>query len=65
MILKPLYIDSTLNKNVCQNDSKFMRSDFEKCLNSVVCIVATQQEAYLYHFNDSGKYNVHLFHELI
>lgn len=55
MVLKPLYIDSSLNKNNSRKDNKFLRSDFETCLNSVVCVVATQQEGYFYHFDDSGR----------
>lgn len=59
MILKPLYIDQTLNKNSSSKGNPHFRSDFDKCLNSVLCVIATQQEGYLYHFDDSGKiYNV-------
>lgn len=54
MILKPLYIDQNLNKASLEND-RFLRSDFRKCLNSVACIIATQQEGYLYYFDDRGK----------
>lgn len=55
VLLKPLYIDQNLNKHTSQNENKFLHSDFQKCLNSVVCIVATQQEGYLYHFDDLSK----------
>ncbi|XP_044260158.1 Hermansky-Pudlak syndrome 3 protein homolog [Tribolium madens] len=47
MILKPLYIDENLNKI---KDTKILTSDYRKCLNSVVCMVATQQEGYLHYF---------------
>lgn len=56
MLLKPLYIDESLNKtnNSIECDNKFLRSDYRRCLNSVVFMIATQQEGYLYQFNDAG-----------
>lgn len=54
MILRPIYIDQSLNKSSSKDSNKkFLHSDFDKCLNSVMCIVATQQEGYLYHFDDN------------
>ncbi|CAH2008089.1 unnamed protein product [Acanthoscelides obtectus] len=53
IVLKPLHIDQNLNKSKTGPDSRFLRSDYNKCLNSVVCVVATQQEGYLYHFDDA------------
>lgn len=55
MILKPLYIDANLNKAFTECDFRFSRSDYRKCLNSVACVIATQQEGYLYYFDDRGK----------
>ncbi|XP_018568137.1 uncharacterized protein LOC108908554 [Anoplophora glabripennis] len=52
MILKPLYIDQNLNKLAVECDNRFLRSDYRKCLNSVACVIATQQEGYLYYFDD-------------
>ncbi|KAJ8939346.1 hypothetical protein NQ318_005707 [Aromia moschata] len=52
LILKPLYIDQNLNKSSPDSD-RFLRSDYSKCLNSMVCIIATQQEGYLYYFDDA------------
>ncbi|KAJ8953684.1 hypothetical protein NQ314_007292 [Rhamnusium bicolor] len=53
LILKPLYIDQNLNKSSCDCDSKFLRSDYRRCLNSMACVIATQQEGYLYYFDDA------------
>ncbi|KAG5889875.1 hypothetical protein JTB14_018922 [Gonioctena quinquepunctata] len=53
LILKPRYIDHSLNKTTMGSDKKILRSEFHACLNSVVCVIATQQEGYLYHFNDN------------
>ncbi|XP_063922297.1 uncharacterized protein LOC135136807 [Zophobas morio] len=52
MILKPLYIDESLNK-VKDGESRLLRSDYRKSLNSVVCMVATQQEGYLHYFSEA------------
>lgn len=54
-VLKPLYIDELLNKSKMEveNDGLF-QSDFSKSLNSVSCMIATQQEGYLFHFEDIG-----------
>ncbi|CAH0548559.1 unnamed protein product [Brassicogethes aeneus] len=53
VILKPVYIDENLNKYKShENDANFFKSDYRKCLNSVVCMIATQQEGYMYHFDD-------------
>nr|XP_023016560.1 uncharacterized protein LOC111505899 [Leptinotarsa decemlineata] len=52
MILKPLYIDQSLNRTTEKSTNHVLRSNFSKCLNSVLCIIATQQEGYLYHFDD-------------
>lgn len=54
MILKPLYIDENLNKNQTNCQGNFLKSDYRKCLNSIVCMVATQQEGYLHYFTDNG-----------
>ncbi|KAJ8917277.1 hypothetical protein NQ315_002294 [Exocentrus adspersus] len=51
MVLKPLYIDQSLNKPFDESD-RFLRSDYRRCLNSVACLIATQQEGYLYYFDD-------------
>lgn len=57
LTMKPLYVDQTINKSTQQMESnKFLKSDFRQCLNSVACMIATQQEAYLYQFCDLGKY---------
>ncbi|CAG9815124.1 unnamed protein product [Phaedon cochleariae] len=53
MILKPLYIDQSLNRSSSVKETRLLRSDFSSCLNSVVCIIATQQEGYLYYFDDA------------
>ncbi|CAG9861597.1 unnamed protein product [Phyllotreta striolata] len=54
MVLKPIYIDQNLNKSSSKTaPSNFFNSDFDKCFNSVVCIIATQQEGYLYHFDNN------------
>lgn len=50
MVLKPLYIDETLNKTKLREE--LLRSHFGGSLNSVVCMVATQQEGYLHYFSD-------------
>ncbi|XP_064214386.1 BLOC-2 complex member HPS3 isoform X2 [Tribolium castaneum] len=47
MILKPVYIDENFTKT---KDTKTLTSDYRKCLSSVVCMVATQQEGYLHYF---------------
>ncbi|XP_072381233.1 uncharacterized protein [Diabrotica undecimpunctata] len=52
MVMKPIYIDHTLNGTKDNPEKRFLRSDYDKCLNSVVCIIATQQEGYLYNFDD-------------
>ncbi|CAG9830670.1 unnamed protein product [Diabrotica balteata] len=52
MVMKPIYVDHTLNGTKDNPEKKFLRSDYDKCLNSVVCIIATQQEGYLYNFDD-------------
>lgn len=65
MILRPLYIDQSLNKHSSQKQDQFLRSDFEKCLNSIVCFVATQQEGYLYHFDDLSKFHKILITEIV
>lgn len=52
MVVKPLYIE----QNICKVESKksgFLRSDHRHLLHSVVCMVATQQEGYLYQFCDT------------
>lgn len=56
IVLKPLYIDQSLNKCSRNCDTKFLRSDYSQCLNSITCMIATQQEGYLYHFDDAGKF---------
>lgn len=52
MIVKPLYIE----RNICKNAERkggFLRSDQRHLLHSVVCMIATQQEGYLYQFCDA------------
>ncbi|XP_044762835.1 uncharacterized protein LOC123319874 isoform X2 [Coccinella septempunctata] len=52
-VMKPLYIDEVLNKSKKDADNENMfRSEFSRNLNSVTCMVATQQEGYLFHFED-------------
>lgn len=55
MVLKPLYIDEHFNKKSDQADFADLRSDFRTNLNSVACMIATQQEGYLHFFSDTGK----------
>ncbi|KAK9874409.1 hypothetical protein WA026_002756 [Henosepilachna vigintioctopunctata] len=52
-VLKPLYIEEVFNKlkKETEKDNIFC-SEFSKSLNSVSCMVATQQEGYLFHFDD-------------
>lgn len=52
MILKPIYIDENLNKTN-KDTQNLVFSDYRKCLNSVVCMVATQQEGYLHYFGEN------------
>ncbi|XP_056637368.1 uncharacterized protein LOC130445640 isoform X1 [Diorhabda sublineata] len=54
-VLKPIYIDQCLNGKSKPSGKKSLHSDFHQCLNCVVCIIATQQEGYLYHFDDKEK----------
>lgn len=55
LVLKPLYIDEAFNKpsEDCLNVE--LKSAFRQCLNSVVCMMVTQQEGYLHFFSDSGN----------
>lgn len=57
MVVKPLYIDSDICKTMANSEGKShgYRSDYSNLLHSVVCMVATQQEGYLYQFTDNGK----------
>uniref|UniRef100_A0AAR5Q491 CNH domain-containing protein n=1 Tax=Dendroctonus ponderosae TaxID=77166 RepID=A0AAR5Q491_DENPD len=50
MILKPLYIDQQFNRT--SEDHSELRSHYSDCLNSVACMVVTQQEGYLHFFAD-------------
>lgn len=53
MVVKPLYIEA----NLCSKETKkgvgFLRSNYTNLLHSVVCMIATQQEGYLYQFCDA------------
>lgn len=51
MVVKPLYIEA----NLCGKETKkgFLRSNYTNLLHSVVCMIATQQEGYLYQFCDA------------
>lgn len=55
-VMKPLYIDEILNKSkkAAENDN-ILRSEFSKCLNGITCLIATQQEGYLFHFEDKDE----------
>ncbi|RZC40531.1 Hermansky-Pudlak syndrome 3 protein -like protein [Asbolus verrucosus] len=53
MVLKPLYIDESLNKPPKECEGRLLKSDYRKCLSSVVCMVATQQEGYLHYFSET------------
>lgn len=57
-VLKPLYIKQ---KKMLNNDyERYLKSDYRHFLNSIVCMIATQQEGYLYQFCDLGKLLLHL-----
>lgn len=57
MLLKPLYVNQNLIKNHPSLDNpNIFRSKYQHLLHSVVCIITTQQEGYLYQFTDSGKF---------
>lgn len=52
MIVKPLYIE----RNICKNAERkggFLCSAHRHLLHSIVCMIATQQEGYLYQFCDA------------
>lgn len=51
MVVKPLYIEQSL----CKEGKKggFLRSNYSNLLHGVVCMIATQQEGYLYQFCDA------------
>lgn len=53
LVLKPLYIDETLNRSNSSVDDRHFSSYYRKNFNSLVCMIATQQEGYMYHFDDA------------
>ncbi|XP_017770886.1 PREDICTED: Hermansky-Pudlak syndrome 3 protein homolog isoform X2 [Nicrophorus vespilloides] len=58
LVLKPLYIDEALNKAGNKySDETGLCSTHRGNLHSVACVIATQQEGYLYHFNDKGDFS--------
>lgn len=55
LILKPVYIQNNLKmKKTDTNRKPLLKSEFGNCLNSVVCMLTTQQEGYLYMFCDNS-----------
>ncbi|XP_066255602.1 uncharacterized protein [Euwallacea similis] len=53
MVLKPQYIEENLNSTPEESASTELRSSYRSYLNSVACMVATQQEGYLHLFSDA------------
>ncbi|CAG9770856.1 unnamed protein product [Ceutorhynchus assimilis] len=53
LILKPLYINEHFNKKTEECENSKLKSSYRHCLNSVSCMIATQQEGYLHFFGDS------------
>ncbi|XP_065167209.1 BLOC-2 complex member HPS3 [Atheta coriaria] len=61
MVLKPLYIDEAVNRNRVNNKqhtTKFAGSLYRNNLHSVACLIATQQEGFMYQFIDAGGHQV-------
>ncbi|KAL3270567.1 hypothetical protein HHI36_021104 [Cryptolaemus montrouzieri] len=55
-VLKPLYVDEVFKKSKKETEGdNVFRSDFSKCLGGVSCMIATQQEGYLFHFDELGE----------
>ncbi|KAI4454775.1 hermansky-pudlak syndrome 3 protein [Holotrichia oblita] len=54
MLLKPLYVNQNLTKTQKEADNpNIFRSRYDHLLHSIVCVITTQQEGYLYQFRDS------------
>ncbi|XP_050299811.1 uncharacterized protein LOC126738492 [Anthonomus grandis grandis] len=53
LALKPLYIDDHFNKKSYESIDAGLSSSYRSCLNSVACMIATQQEGYLHFFGDN------------
>lgn len=58
LVLKPLYIDEHFNKPSEDCENTEMKSNYRHCLNSVACMIATQQEGYLHFFGDTGMFKI-------
>lgn len=57
MLLKPLYVNQNLTKHQTDTEpANIFRSKYKNMLHSVVCMITTQQEGYLYQFADTGEY---------
>lgn len=55
LVVKPLYVqNNSKTKKSDSNKKPLLRSEFGSCLNSVVCMLTTQQEGYLYMFCDNS-----------
>lgn len=55
LILKPIYVNQNKSKTKTENKKPLLKSEYSNCLNSVVCMLTTQQEGYLYMFSDSSE----------
>lgn len=61
LVLKPLYVPNIHKPKKCDVSRKpLLKSEYAYCLNSVACMLTTQQEGYLYIFCDNCKFETHL-----
>lgn len=57
LVLKPLYVANAHKSKKPDGRRPLLRSEHGGSLNSVVCMLTTQQEGYLYIFCDNCQYN--------